>query len=132
MKKTIISTNQLGQQITTQIEQYYEQLKHILTEQVSYKQTINIKELKQYLAFVDYALEQPANKIMHIDCFITDYEGLLTRKMVPFVYLTEKAIQDIGAIAKQTVTLTKCWEILYGNNEKHIEIALHREPHEID
>ncbi|MEL6866469.1 MAG: hypothetical protein AAFP19_18735 [Bacteroidota bacterium] len=128
MQNTNADTAPLEKAIIQQVEEYYQELRAILTSSQNYEKDISIQKVEHLLQFLEYAYERPANRICHIDGLLRDPEGLMVNKMYPFAHLRDSTGKRIKKIAEQSAKLVQCHETLFPMTDTFLQ----QESHEVE
>ena len=113
-------------EIKEAIHRQYQIVRGLILSPQSYNQKdIETDHLKQYIAFLERALQQPYNRMMHLHTFLNDPDGLMSARMYPFCFLSPKVKNHILSSHQQIEVLINCFDLL----SKDEGLLVH-EPHE--
>ena len=115
----------MEQEIFQKIEDLYQQTKSLLLDPESYERPPDVETVSLLLGFIERALHRPVNRLVHLEGFLRDPDGLLVQKMWPFAGLHPGIRERIRQHYNTGIRLTECYAILYPEREAEI----HREPH---
>ena len=117
----------IQEDMISQIQDFYEDIKQLLLSPTSYTKTvIELEHVHLFFSFTESALQRPLNRVAHIDSYLRDHDGLMVNEMEPFAHLSPSASEQIHQVAQKAITLAECHTLLYPDAER----GLSAEPHE--
>lgn len=114
----------MEQLLLQKIEEQYTQARTLLLRPDSYQKELDAEQVQHFFTFLEYAFQQPINRLLHLEGLLCDSNSLLVAKMYPFGLLQELAKTQLRSLCIQAVKLAECYALLY-------EEEVNLEPHEV-